>query len=145
MLRPRIDPRPAGRRAEYRSAAPAWVFAAFGAIAVTMYGIGPAGLAMPAFVAVAIGSITATVIGTLRHGMPGTRRPWWAMVAAQALFLGGVILRATVPGAYANPPSPAVFVPDLLVVPGYLLVGYGLIDLLRRRARVTTTRPAPTR
>jgi diguanylate cyclase (GGDEF)-like protein len=98
-----------------------------------MYGIGPAGLAMPAFVAVAIGSITATVIGTLRHGMPGARRAWWAMVAAQALFLGGVILRATVPGAYANPPSPAVFVPDLLVVPGYLLVGYGLIDLLRRR------------
>ncbi|WP_344120564.1 EAL domain-containing protein [Planosporangium flavigriseum] len=125
-------PRPAVRPGS-RSAAPAWAFLACGALAVVLYAFGPSVLRLSLFLAVTIGSIVATVTGTLRLRVPGARRPWWALLAAEIAFLGGAVLRATVPGADAMPPGPAALLPDLLVVPGYLVYAYGLIDMLRRR------------
>jgi diguanylate cyclase (GGDEF)-like protein len=100
---------------------------------VALYGFAPDALTPPLFFAVTVGSISATVIGTRRHPTAAGRRPWWAFAAAQAAFLGSAILRLTVPGADAIPPGPAAFIPDVLAVPGYLLVAFGLIDVLRRR------------
>jgi diguanylate cyclase (GGDEF)-like protein len=89
---------------------------------------------LPLFLTVGGGSIAATVIGVLAHQHRGARRPWWAIVATLAAFFGGAILRLVVPGSVATPPGPAAFVPDLLVVPGYLVLAYGLVDMLRRRS-----------
>jgi diguanylate cyclase (GGDEF)-like protein len=142
MRPPSSTHRPASRPGS-RSAAPAWAFLACGALAVTLHSFGPSMLKLPLFVTVAVGSIAATVAGTLRHQNAGMRRPWWALAAAEAAFLGGVILRLTVPGADAIPAGPAAFIPDLLVVPGYVSLAYGLIDMLRRR-RAAEDDPART-
>jgi diguanylate cyclase (GGDEF)-like protein len=132
MLRLSRTPGPAPQ-GESRSAVPAWLFLACGAFAVALYGFGPSELMPLLILAVAVGSITVTAVGTLRNQTGAARRPWWAMFGAQVAFLGGAILRETVPGADATPPGPAAFIPDLLVVPGYLLVAFGLVDILRRR------------
>jgi predicted signal transduction protein with EAL and GGDEF domain len=136
MLRSRTTPRTGPK-----SAAPAWAFLACGGLAVVLYAFGPTELGPPVAVLVQVGSIVATLVGVLRHQPKGQRRPWWAMVVALLAFFGGAILRVTVPGASAVPAGPAAFIPDLLVIPGYLLFAYALIDMLRRR-RASADDPA---
>ncbi|TML32422.1 MAG: EAL domain-containing protein [Actinobacteria bacterium] len=106
-----------------------------GAVGLGLYVAGPAVLAAPLFLLTAVASIAATVVGTLRLRR-GSRRPWWAIVGAETAFLGGAVLRLVVPGAGATPPGPVALVPDVLVVPGYALLAYGLLDMLRRRRAV---------
>ena len=119
-----------------RSAAPAWVFLGVGVIAMAGYVLVPA-LALPIVVLVPAVSLVAMVVGTRRIEQPTRRRPWYALTAGMFGFYGGQILRLLVPGATANPPGLASFIPDLLVVPGYLLVGYALREMSRRRGGTT--------
>ncbi|NJC68560.1 bifunctional diguanylate cyclase/phosphodiesterase [Planosporangium thailandense] len=140
MLRLSRTPSPASPPGP-RSAVPAWAFLAFGGLAAVLYAVVPVALTPPLFLAVAVASIVATAIGARRHQVAGVRRPWWAMVAAETLFLGGAVLRAVIPGVDATPPGPAALIPDVLVVPGYLCWAYAVIDMLRRR-RPTKADPA---
>ncbi|MGC9665874.1 EAL domain-containing protein [Planosporangium sp. 12N6] len=125
-----------------RPAAPAWAFLACGGFAVGLYAYGPTALRPLLYLAVAVATIAATAVGARRHGSVAARRPWWAMAAAETAFLGGAILRLTVPGADATPPGPAALVPDLLVVPGYLCFAYGVVEMLRQRRRAADDDPA---
>nr|BFE69195.1 hypothetical protein GCM10020092_024960 [Actinoplanes digitatis] len=43
------------------------------------------------------------------------------------------MIRAVVPGAGASPPTSMALIPDAFVVPGYILMGYGFANMLRRR------------
>src|SRR5437763_1641904 len=126
---------PADPSGMHRAARGSVGFLGCGAVGLGLYVAGPAVLAAPLFLLTAVASIAATVVGTLRLRR-GSRRPWWAIVGAETAFLGGAVLRLVVPGAGATPPGPAALVPDVLVVPGYALLAYGLLDMLRRRRAV---------
>jgi len=115
------------------AALPSAAFLGCGLLGLVVYAAGPAAVDGPLFLLIVVASITATVVGTLRHLPPGMRRPWWAIVGADIAFLGGAIVRLTVPGAAATPPGLRALIPDTLVVPGYVLLAYALVDMLRRR------------
>jgi diguanylate cyclase len=115
---------------------PSVAFLGAGLAGLVLYATGPATLLGPLFLLIVVASIIATVAGTLRHLRSGTRRPWWAIVTAECLFLGGAVLRLLVPGAGLTPPGPAAAIPDILVMPGYAALAYALIDMLRRRSAV---------
>jgi diguanylate cyclase (GGDEF)-like protein len=107
----------------------AWSFLGCGAALVGLY------LAVPAawpviFLVVPVTAVAAIVHGARRNERPGRRRPWYAIAAALACFLGGSLLRLVTPGVDGGA---AALVPDLLTVPGYLLFGWALLDMLRRR------------
>jgi diguanylate cyclase (GGDEF)-like protein len=127
---PRPEP---GRGADAVWARKAWLVGAAGSAGLGLYLISPVTLLLPLFLVIASGSITAVVLGT-RHHLPSAERgPWRALTGALSAFLLGAILRAVLPGALATPPGPVALVPDLLIVPGYLMLGYSFLDLLRRR------------
>ncbi len=116
------------------SAAPSWTFVGCGAAAVVLYAVSPPAGQGVLFLLVELASIAAMVVGVRRQPDPAKRRPWWAVVAAVACFLGATILRLAVPGASPlDPPTARSFIPDVLVVPGYLLLGYALLTFLNRR------------
>jgi len=118
-----------------------WSFLGAGLAALVLYATGPAGLAGPLYLLVVLASIAATVTGTVRRLGPGERGPWWAIVGAECLFLGGNVLAMVVPGAEALPPGLPAVVPDLLTLPGYGLLAYALTRMARRR-RVGPDQPA---
>jgi diguanylate cyclase (GGDEF)-like protein len=129
-----IAPDGAGRTPCGASAVPAWSFAGCGAITVAAYVVCPPAAKAILYLAIEVASIGAMALGAHRQPDPAKRRPWWAVVAAVGCFLGATILRMAVPGASPlAPPTDWLFVPDALVVPGYLLLGYGLLTFLERR------------
>jgi diguanylate cyclase (GGDEF)-like protein len=127
-------PRPDRRRgADTGWSRAAGLVALVGGSTLALYAVSPEILLLPLFVLIAVGTITAVVIGVRHHLPPTERRPWWVLVAALVSFLGGAVLRATLPGASDTPPGPMAMVPDLLIVPGYLLLALSFLSLLRRR------------
>jgi diguanylate cyclase (GGDEF)-like protein len=111
----------------------AWLVGAAGSAGLVLYAVGPEILLLPIFLIIAVGSIVAVRRGS-RHHLPAAERgPWTVLMAALAAFLGGSVLRAVLPGAMDTPPGPIALVPDVLIVPGYFLLGYAFLDLLRRR------------
>ena len=126
----------------HRRALPAWIFAGCGAAVIGVYVTAPASLSGGFYLAVQASSLAAMIVGALRVPDPSTRRPWWSVVAAMVLFLGATIVRIVVPGASPlDPPTLRSFSADLLTVPGYLLLGYGLLSILVRR-RAAADEPA---
>ena len=122
-----------GRGADAGWVRSAWLVGAAGTAGLALYGLGPTVLLLPIFLVIAVGTIVAMVIGA-RHHLPASERgPWRMLVCALSAFFGGAILRATLPGATDVPPGPMALVPDLLIVPGYLLLAFAFLDLLRRR------------
>jgi diguanylate cyclase (GGDEF)-like protein len=111
----------------------AWVFVGCCAIGLLLYAVGPVVLSGPLYLLVVIAGFVSVIVGTRRHLQRGQRRPWLALTAALAAFLIGMVARLVVPGASDLPPPRAALVPDALIVPGYLLMGYGFVDMLRRR------------
>ncbi|MDT4988624.1 MAG: diguanylate cyclase [Micromonosporaceae bacterium] len=100
---------------------------------IVVYSFGPDVLRLPVFLVVSLGSIATTVVGAVRNQPPGRRRPWWALAIAQAAFLGAAIIRLVIPGIGTSPPTPVSFLPDVLIIPAYLLIVFALSDMLRRR------------
>jgi diguanylate cyclase (GGDEF)-like protein len=98
---------------------------------VSLYAISPEVLLFPLFLIIAGGTIASIVIGTRHHLPHAERGPWRVLVAALSAFLGGAVLRAVLPGAAKT--GPLALVPDVLIVPGYLLLAFAFLDLLRRR------------
>jgi diguanylate cyclase (GGDEF)-like protein len=110
-----------------------WLFAASGAVLLTLYCVGPEVLLLPVFLVIALGTIAAVVIGARNHLPRSERRPWWALVASLSVFLIGAVLRESLPGAAADPPGPAALIPDAVMLAAYMLLAYSFIDILRRR------------
>ena len=110
----------------------AWSCLALGAVAVATFAAGPEPLRLPAALAVVAGAIWALIYGP-RYHVVTDRGPWNGLRLAACLFLGAMIVRATVPGANASPPGAMVLLPDALVLPGYLAVGFAFAGMLRRR------------
>ncbi|GAA2519498.1 putative bifunctional diguanylate cyclase/phosphodiesterase [Pilimelia columellifera] len=110
-----------------------WAFLAVGVIALAGYALAPPAASESVFAFFAVGSVAAIGYGAVRNQRPGRRGPWWAIAAAMTLFLGGGVLRQLVPGADSSAPGPAAFIPDLLIVPGYILIAAGFIEMLRQR------------
>jgi diguanylate cyclase (GGDEF)-like protein len=109
------------------------VYLAVGVAAVLSYVAGPAWLRDVVFTAVLLLGFAGLVTGTLRNAAPGGRRPWWCLLGVQVLFVVSILVRQVIPGAANIPPPPVAIVPDLLVVPGYLLMTYSYLSMLRQR------------
>ncbi|HEX8630084.1 MAG TPA: EAL domain-containing protein [Catenuloplanes sp.] len=125
---------PGGGTARPPSAVAAWSVVGCGLVALVLYAVGPAALRMPLSLLISLGAIAGAVAGTLRQPNRAHRRAWWAIVASLSCFLGASVLRLVIPGAAVSTDlGPATFIPDLLVVPGYLMTGYALLHMLGRR------------
>jgi diguanylate cyclase (GGDEF)-like protein len=111
----------------------AWLVLTLGAGLVALYAMGPAALQMLVFPVITLGSLGVMVVGVRRRCEPACRRPWWALVGAGVIFFVSAVLRQTLPGGGAVPTGMATAVTDVTIIPGYLLMAYGLFDMLRRR------------
>ncbi|MEU7904407.1 EAL domain-containing protein [Actinoplanes sp. NPDC049118] len=116
-----------------RSAKPAWSYMAACVAAITTAAIGPEWLRAPLMLLAILAGLGATIYAVRRVALPAHRRPWRLLLGAATLFLVGIVIRAVVPGAGASPPTSMALIPDAFVLPGYVLMGYGFADLLRRR------------
>ncbi|WP_245674122.1 putative bifunctional diguanylate cyclase/phosphodiesterase [Actinoplanes rectilineatus] len=123
------DQRPPPRHA--RTAA--WLLAAAATITVVFLTAGPQPLRAPLNLAGFLTGTAAIGYGAWRVAVPADRAPWRHMTAAAGLFLAGLITRIVVPGAAVSPPTPMALLPDVFVVPGYLMAAYAFAGMLRRR------------
>jgi diguanylate cyclase (GGDEF)-like protein len=112
---------------------PAGVVLAGGAVGVVGYVFGPVVLSGPIFMITVLVSIGATVVGAARNQTPGRRWPWWMIAGAEAVFYTAAILRLLVPPDQARTTTLTASVPDLVVIPGYALIGFALVHMLRQR------------
>jgi diguanylate cyclase len=81
------------------------------------------------FVLLGIGAPIAMVIGIRRYH-PAGRGPWIAMGCALIMFLAGVGLRVSF-NTLGDLSSTRSLLPDLVTIPGYLLLGVGLLGIAR--------------
>jgi len=81
------------------------------------------------FVLLGIGAPIAMVIGIRRY-RPAGRAPWVAMGCALLTFLVGVGLRVSFK-TLGDLSSTRSLLPDLVTIPGYLLLGVGLLGIAR--------------
>ncbi|GID95097.1 hypothetical protein Adi01nite_45090 [Amorphoplanes digitatis] len=116
-----------------RSAKPAWFYIAGSVAAIAGAVFGPPWLQDPVMLLAIVAGLGATVYAVRRVALPAHRRPWCLLLVSAALFLVGIVIRAVVPGAGASPPTSMALIPDAFVVPGYILMGYGFANMLRRR------------
>jgi diguanylate cyclase (GGDEF)-like protein len=79
------------------------------------------------FVVFGVAALLATVLG-LRWGHPPIRWPWWLICAALLLFVVGGAVRQEVQQV-GNLTASRPILPDLIAMPGYLLLGLGLTGL----------------
>lgn len=84
------------------------------------------------FTLVGVLSIAATVVG-LRRNRPTPLWPWVLILGALLLFAVGGALREAM-GTFADLSAERSLVPDLVTLPGYLVVGFGLTRLARARS-----------
>ncbi|GAA0799059.1 putative bifunctional diguanylate cyclase/phosphodiesterase [Spirilliplanes yamanashiensis] len=110
-----------------------WLAAGLGCLGIALLLVVPPAAAVPLFLLLMIGCGAGLWTGVRRHATGAAARPWRLLSVAILLFLGGLLLRAVVPGAAETPVRPVAMIPDALVLPGYLLIGHVLLDLLRRR------------
>lgn len=118
----------------------AWIFAGAGTVILMISVLAPPSVASVAAMLAPLGALVALLAGPRRYLPPAERRPWRALTCAAFCFLGGIVIRAILAPAGAGS-GPIFFLSDLLTVPGYLLTGYGFIDMLRRR-RAAANDPA---
>ncbi|WP_430786649.1 EAL domain-containing protein [Actinoplanes sp. G11-F43] len=113
--------------------APAWLLVAAGVLALGLHPVLPPSLWGPINLAGILCGMAGMLYGTLRVALPADRRPWRYISACGLLFLAGLITRALVPGAGDSPPTPAALIPNVFIVPGYLLTAAAFTSMLRHR------------
>jgi diguanylate cyclase (GGDEF)-like protein len=127
----RVDP--AGRpRTRPRNLA-VLIYLGIGLPLLALFVLGPEAAGTPATALIAISGLIALHLGPRRHLLPSDRRPWRLLLVAAYLFVAATLVRALVPGSTATPPTRAAVIPDALVLPAYLCMGYAFADMLRRR------------
>ncbi|MDI6099310.1 EAL domain-containing protein [Actinoplanes sp. NEAU-A12] len=76
--------------------------------------------------------IVATATGIRRNVAPGDRRPWLSMLAGESLSFAGEAVRILTTVVDSPPHSILAMVPIAVVLPTYLLLIAGVLDLARR-------------
>ena len=116
------------------SARPAVVVGVLGGFWLVLHAFGLLGAASGlTFVLLGVGSVVATIYGT-RRWKPEPQWPWWMLCGALTLFLVGGSLRVA-EDTLGNLTSSRSLVPDLVTLPGYLLLAVGFMGLVRARRR----------
>jgi len=116
------------------SARPALVVGIVGGTWLLLHAFGLLGSASSlTFVLLGAGSVVATIYGT-RRWKPEPRWPWWTFCGTLTLFLIGGTLR-TAYGTLGDLSSSRSFIPDVVTLPGYLLLAVGFMGLVRARRR----------
>ena len=107
-------------------------FAGAGLVATVLYlaNLSPT-VSMVAFAVIGIGTVWACFAGPRRFGAE-PRTAWLLIGAAALLFLIGVVIR---PWVTPQPP-PLPLLADAATIPGYVLVGFFFVILLRARQSV---------
>jgi diguanylate cyclase (GGDEF)-like protein len=114
------------------SARTANLFGAVGLLWVGAHAFGALGpLTDLTFVLLAITALVTSAIGT-RRNQPRVRWPWWAMSLSVLFFLVGGAVRQAV-GSFGDLTEQRSLLPDLLVLPGYLLVAAANAGFVRAR------------
>ncbi|MGX6606862.1 putative bifunctional diguanylate cyclase/phosphodiesterase [Micromonosporaceae bacterium Da 78-11] len=109
------------------------VHLAVGLSLLAVFVLGPGWAQTPATALIVVSGLGALHVGPRRHLDAAARRPWNFMLAAGYLFVLASVLRQIVPGALSTPPTTLGSIPDLIVVPAYLSIGYCFTDMLRHR------------
>ncbi len=91
-----------------------------------------------AFGLAALGTVVAFVIG-IRCYRPARSSPWWMALSAFALFAIGGVARDDL-HTLGNLTVHRSLIPDLIVLPGYALLGAALIIIIRARTGSTRHR-----
>ncbi|GGQ55541.1 putative bifunctional diguanylate cyclase/phosphodiesterase [Couchioplanes azureus] len=118
-----------------------WSYLGLAGVALIVLVAGPRWLGTPVMLLSALAGLGAMRYGAVRMALPGERGPWLCLFWSAVLFLGGIAIRAVVPGAGASPPTTMALLPDAFVLPAYLIMGYAFAGMLRRR-RATEDDPA---
>ncbi|WP_255657432.1 bifunctional diguanylate cyclase/phosphodiesterase [Actinoplanes sp. L3-i22] len=111
----------------------AWLLAGLSLPAAALVGTLRGAPASTAYLIVTLICVLAGAAGVRHNLAAGQRRPWVFMLAAQGLSVAGQLIRV-VPGG----PAP---VANALLLPSYLLLTAGVLDLLRR-SRAAEDEPA---
>ncbi|EXG82896.1 diguanylate cyclase (GGDEF) domain-containing protein [Cryptosporangium arvum DSM 44712] len=110
-----------------------WALTGAAAAGLLVVGFGPEPLRGPVGLAGVLVGLAALGFGTARVARPGDRAPWQHMCVAGLLFLTGIAIRIIVPETAVSPPTPMAMIPNVVVIPGYLMSAYAFAGLLRRR------------
>ena len=121
-------------------------FAVVGGIWAAAHGLGILGpLENATFVLIGAATVVATVCG-VRWYRPRVRWPWWLICGSLIVFLVGGAARAGAAHA-GNLTATRSLVPDLITLPGYLILGSGTDAAWPgpvAGARPTTSTPSST-
>jgi len=113
---------------------PTAVFLTVGLTVATVAAVGLLGSWEPTVLAALGGvALVALVISVRRH-RPSFSWPWWAIAVALALFFADSYTRSEF-HTLGNLTSSRSLVPDMLALPGYLILAAGLLGFARTRVR----------
>ena len=77
--------------------------------------------------------MVALHIGPRRNLAPADRTPWRLLRLGGYIFIFVSLIRGIWPATVASPPTSLTLIPDTLILPAYLCVGYAYMVMLRRR------------
>ena len=120
-------------RADVLSARPAWLHVLVGLGLVAVFAVGPAWVQTPVTAVILIIGMVALHIGPRRNLAPADRTPWRLLRLGGYIFIFVSLIRGIWPATVASPPTSLTLIPDTLILPAYLCVGYAYMVMLRRR------------
>jgi len=110
------------------------VFGVVGLVWIGAHTLGLLGsLAGLTFVLLALATVVSSVVGVRRY-RPSLRWPWWTMSGAVIVFMIGGGIREAV-GSFGDLSSTRSFLPDYVVVPGYVVVAVSIGGFVHARWR----------
>ncbi|MEU8664732.1 hypothetical protein AB0C31_49885, partial [Actinoplanes philippinensis] len=119
-----------------RWAVSSWTLLGAGMPTAVFVGVAAPPAATYAYLAGVLVCVIAGTVG-IRHNLPaGHRRPWLLILAAMVVSLAGESTRVLAPGG-----TVLAVLPDIALLPIYLLLTAGVADLVRR-TRATADDPA---
>ncbi len=109
------------------------LYLAFALPLVAVQALGPESFRGPASLLIMAVGLAALHVGA-RHYLPaGERRPWRCVSLAAYLFVLASFVRLALPASELPQPTPLMLIPDAIVIPAYLSIGYAFASMLRRR------------
>ncbi|MFC7533198.1 putative bifunctional diguanylate cyclase/phosphodiesterase [Actinoplanes sp. GCM10030250] len=115
-----------------RWAAAAWILMGAGIPAAVFVGAAAPATASSAYVIGVLVCVVAGIAGVRGNVAAGHRRPWILILAAQSLSLVGESVRLLVTSVDGPAHTVLAAIPNAVVLPNYLLLIAGVLDLLRR-------------
>jgi diguanylate cyclase (GGDEF)-like protein len=115
------------------SARPAWLHAFAGLVLVAVFGFGPEWVQTPVTAIILIMGMVALHVGPRRNLVPADRTSWRLLRLGGYIFIFVSLIRVVWPATVASPPTVLTLIPDCLILPAYLCVGYAYMVMLSRR------------